>query len=113
MRESSTLLQQAPLVGVHMGLWPFITGGKSAAFMEGQLQALGYGAMEQFIESPPSSERSRLFRRSGRLLALGALHALLVTQCATCQIAALYMHWWCRMRKGLTSTASQVACAPN
>ena len=30
--------------------------------------------------------------------------ALLVTQRPTCQIAALYTHW-CRMRKGLTSTA--------
>jgi hypothetical protein len=38
----STPLQQAPLVGVHMGLWPLITGGKSAAFMAGgQVQALG------------------------------------------------------------------------
>ena len=34
--------KQAPLVGVHMGLWPVITGGKSAAFMEGgQVQVLG------------------------------------------------------------------------
>ena len=34
--------KQAPLVGVHMGLWPEITGGKSAAFMEGgQVQVLG------------------------------------------------------------------------
>ena len=34
--------KQAPLVGVHMGLWPLITGGKSAAFMEGgQMQVLG------------------------------------------------------------------------
>ena len=64
--------KQAPLVGVHMGLWPVITGGKSAAFMEGgQMQVLG---------------------------------SFLVTQCPTCQIAALYTHW-CRMRKGLTSTA--------
>ena len=30
--------------------------------------------------------------------------ALLVTKRPTCQIAALYTHW-CRMRKGLTSTA--------
>ena len=29
-------------IGVHMGLWPLITGGKSVAFMEGgQVQALG------------------------------------------------------------------------
>ena len=34
--------KQAPLVGVHMDLWPVITGGKSAAFMEGgQVQVLG------------------------------------------------------------------------
>ena len=34
--------KQAPLVGVHMGLWPVIAGGKSAAFMEGgQVQVLG------------------------------------------------------------------------
>ena len=32
-------------------------------------------------------------------------HSLLVvTQCPTCQIATLYTHW-CRMRKGLISTA--------
>jgi len=31
--------------------------------------------LESFIQSPPSSERSRLFCRSGRLLAVGALHA--------------------------------------
>ena len=31
----STLPQQAALVGVHMGSWPLITGGKSTAFMEG------------------------------------------------------------------------------
>ena len=30
----STLLQRATLVGVHMGSWPLITGGKSAASME-------------------------------------------------------------------------------
>ena len=45
--------------------------------------------------------------------ALGALWALLVTQRPTCQIAALYTHW-CRMRKGLTSTAlSQRKPLPN
>jgi hypothetical protein len=67
-----------------MGLWPLITGGKSAAFMAG-----------------------------GQVQALGALWALLVTQRPTCQIAALYTHW-CRMRKGLTSTAlSQRKPLPN
>ena len=30
-----------------------------------------YGAMEQFIDTPPSSETSELFCRSGRLLSLG------------------------------------------
>ena len=30
----STLPQQAALVGVHMGSWPLITRGKSAASME-------------------------------------------------------------------------------
>ena len=37
----STLPQQAALVGVHIGSWPLITGGKSTAFMEGgQVRAL-------------------------------------------------------------------------
>ena len=31
----STLPQQAALVGVHTGLWPLITGGKSTAFIAG------------------------------------------------------------------------------
>jgi hypothetical protein len=38
--------------------------------------------------------------------------ALLVTQRPTCQIAALYTHW-CRMRKGLISTAPFSAEAPS
>ena len=56
------------------------------------------------VANPPPFWNGRWSGASPGLFCVFWTLCLLVTQCPTHQIAALYSHW-CRMRQGLTSTA--------